>query len=125
ASGSREGLAAKYASFKGTPSKAPPEEQAARELYYAAERDWRTMESRAKSVEAYKALKAKHAATSVVKRNQARIDRRSESGKEFVFLAPDFTFGGTFAPVKEERVESIADSDSNQANKNFVEWEYW
>jgi hypothetical protein len=124
ASASKEGLAPKYASFKAAPAKASAEELAARELYYAAERDWRTMESREKSVEAYKALKAKYAATSVVKHNQARIDRRGDSGREYLFLTPDFSFAGTFAPIKEERVESVTDSDPNQANKNWVEWEY-
>lgn len=125
ASVSKEGLAPKYAAYKATPPKPPADEQAARELNYAAERDWRVMETREKSIDAYKALKTKQATTSVVKRNQGRIDRRAESGREYVFLTPDFTFGGTFAPVKEERVESIADSDSNQATRNFVEWEYW
>src|SRR5262249_51160559 len=75
------------------------------------------------SIEAYKALKAKQAATSVVRHQQARIDRRADSGKEYVFLTPDFAFAGSFAPYKDERLESIADSDPAQANKNWAEWE--
>ncbi|HZE98079.1 MAG TPA: hypothetical protein VE981_13700, partial [Planctomycetota bacterium] len=119
-----DGIAAKYWALKPTPPKAPPEEAAARELYYAAEHDWRAMDSREKSIEAYKTLKAKHAATGVVRRQQARIDRRAESGKEYLFLTPDFTFAGSFAPYKEERLESVADSDANLANRNWAEWEY-
>ncbi|MBV8878968.1 MAG: hypothetical protein JO332_03280, partial [Planctomycetaceae bacterium] len=119
-----DGIAPKYWALKATPPRAAPEEAVARELYYMAERDWRSMETRARSVEAYKALRTKHKDTSVVKRNQPRIDRRAESGKEYFFLTPDFRYAGTFAPYKEERLESIADSDPAQANRNWAEWDY-
>ncbi|HEV3027406.1 MAG TPA: hypothetical protein VG457_07520, partial [Planctomycetota bacterium] len=82
---STEGLAPKYASYKATTPRAPESEAAVRELYYAAERDWRSMETREKSVEAYRTLKQKHRDTQLVRREQARIDRRSEFGKEYYF----------------------------------------
>lgn len=119
-----EGLAAKYASYKGTPSRAPEGEAPARELFYAAERDWRSMESREKSVEAYRALRTKYKDSTVVKHEQARIDRRSEAGREYYFLAPDFSFAGSFAPYKEERIESIADSEASQTLRNWAELGY-
>ncbi|HZE97337.1 MAG TPA: hypothetical protein VE981_09945 [Planctomycetota bacterium] len=120
-----EGIAAKYWALKAAPSKAPADEAAARELFYMAERDWRGMETREKSIEDYKALKAKHADTSVVRHQQMRIDRRADFGKEYLFLTPDIAYAGTFAPYKDERLESIADSDPSQATRNWAEWEYY
>jgi hypothetical protein len=121
---STDGLAPKYATYKATPPKAPEGEATARDLYYGAERDWRSMETREKSVEAYRTLKLKHKDTLLVRREQARIDRRSEFGKEYYFTGPDFAFAGTFAPMKEQRLESIADSDPSQASRNWAEVEY-
>src|SRR5579862_962228 len=119
-----DGIAPRYWSLKVAPPKPADAEAAARELYYAAERDWRSMETREKSVEAYRTLRTKQKDTTVVKRAQQRIERRSEAGKEYYFQAPDFAFAGTFAPMKEERIESIADSDPSQANRNWAELEY-
>lgn len=121
---STEGLAAKYASYKASSPKAPENEAAARDLYYGAEHDWRSMETREKAVEAYKTLRTKHKDTALVRREQPRIDRRSDFGKEYYFTTPDFAFAGTFAPMKEERLESIADSEPSQANRNWAEVEY-
>jgi len=119
-----EGLPAKYAAYRATSPKAPEIEAAVRDLYYGAEHDWRSMETREKAVEAYRILRTKHKDTALVRREQPRIDRRSEFGKEYYFTAPDFSFAGTFAPMKDERIESIADSDPNQALRNWAEVEY-
>lgn len=104
--------------------KPPAEELKARELYYEAERQFREMGTREKSIEAYKQLKAKFKATALVRRALARIERRSESGKEYYFLPIDLAFSGTFSLTKEGRVESLAASEADQANRNWVEWEF-
>lgn len=100
------------------------EEVQARELYYEAERQFRVMSTRDKAIDAYKQLKQKFKDTALVRGAAARIDRRSEAGKEYYFLPSDLGFGGTFSMTKEGKLESIAESDPSQANRNFVEWEY-
>ena len=104
--------------------KPAPEELQARELYYDAERQFRSMATREKSIEAYRQLKLKFKETTLVKRALARIDRRSESGKEYYFLGVDLAFGGSFSLTKEGRLMSIAESEPSQATRNFVEAEY-
>lgn len=105
--------------------KPAPEELQARELYYDAERQFRSMATREKSIESYRQLKAKFKDTTLVKRALARIDRRSESGKDYYFIGLDLGFGGSFSLTKEGRLESIAESEPAQANRNFVEAEYF
>lgn len=106
-------------------TKPAPEELQARELYYDAERQFRTMATREKAIEAYRQLKQKYKDTTLVKRALARIDRRTEAGKEYYFIGVDFTYAGSFSLTKDGRLESIAESDPAQANRNFVEAEYY
>jgi len=121
-------LPAKYAAWadagKAKAGKPSAEELQARALYYDAERDFRSMAAREKAVEAYKTLKAKFRDTTLVRRAAARIDRRSDAGKEYYFLGSDLLGSGTFALNREGRLESIADSDPSQAVRNGAEWEY-
>jgi hypothetical protein len=121
-------LPAKYAAWaesgKAKAGQPSAEEQQARALYYDAERDFRGMATREKSVEAYKSLKQKFKDTSLVRRAAARIDRRIDSGKEYYFLGSDLAGSGTFALSRDGKLESIADSDPAQANRNGAEWEY-
>lgn len=105
-------------------TKPAPEELQARELYYDAERQFRSMATREKAIEAYRQLKQKYKETMLVKRALARIDRRSEAGKEYYFIGVDLTFSGSFSLTKEGRLESMAESDPAQANRNFVEAEF-
>jgi hypothetical protein len=104
--------------------KTAAEELRARELYYEAERQFREMATREKSIEAYRQLKAKFKDTTVVRHALARIDRRSESGKEYYFLPADLGFSGTFSMTKEGRIESLAASEPAQESRNWVEWEF-
>jgi len=104
--------------------KPAPEELQARELYYEAERQFRTMGTREKAIDAYRQLKQKFKETTLVKRASARIDRRSEAGKEYYFLPADLSFGGTFALSKDGRLETVAASEPSQSNRNFVEAEF-
>jgi hypothetical protein len=121
-------LPAKYGAWaeagKAKAGKPSAEELQARALYYDAERDFRAMATREKSVEAYKALKAKFKDTALVRRAAARIDRRADAGKEYYFLGSDLLASGTFALNREGRLESIADSDPSQAIRNGADWEY-
>lgn len=96
----------------------------ARALFYDAERGFRVMSSREKSIEAYRTLKQKYRDTALVRHAAARIDRRIESGREYFFLASDLSATGTFALTREGRLESIADSDPQQEIRNGAEWEY-
>lgn len=121
-------LPAKYGAWaeagKAKAGKTSADELQARALYYDAERDFRAMATREKSVEAYKALKAKFKDTALVRRAAARIDRRADAGKEYYFLGSDLLGSGTFGLNREGRLESIADSDPSQAIRNGAEWEY-
>ncbi len=121
-------LPAKYAAWaesgKAKAGRPSAEELQARALYYDAERDFRAMATREKSVESYKALKQKFKDTTLVRRASARIDRRIDSGKEYSFLGGDLAGSGTFALSREGKLESMADSDPAQANRNGAEWEY-
>ncbi len=101
------------------------EELRARELYYEAERQFREMATREKAIEAYKQLKLKLKDTALVRRAMARIERRSESGKEYYFLPPDLALSGTFAPTKDGRVETLTGSEPAQMARNWVEWEFY
>ncbi|MBI3856163.1 MAG: hypothetical protein HY293_10790, partial [Planctomycetes bacterium] len=101
------------------------DELRAREIYYEAERQFRTMATREKSLEGYRLLKQKHKDSALVRRAAARIDRRLDSGKDYYFVGADLAWGGSFSLTKEGRLESIAESDPAQANRNFVEAEYF
>jgi hypothetical protein len=121
-------LPEKYAAWaesgKAAAAKPAEEEARARALYYDAEREFRSMATREKAVEAYRSLKQKFKETALVRHAAARIDRRSEAGKEYYFLGADLVGTGTFALNHEGRLESVADSDPAQENRNGAEWEY-
>jgi hypothetical protein len=118
----------KYGSFAPSSRekavKPAADELSAREVFYDAERQFRSMATREKAVEAYRQLKQKFKDTALVKRAAARIDRRIESGKEYYFLAADLAAGGTFSLTKDGRYESLADADPGKPASNWVEWEF-
>jgi hypothetical protein len=126
--GAREGIAAKYGTYaSGAHAKAlkpGADELKAREIYYEAERQFRSMSNREKAIEAYRLLKQKFKDTVLVRHALPRIDRRVDSGKEYYFLGNDLGSAGTFSLAKDGRLESVADSEPAQANRNWVEWEY-
>jgi hypothetical protein len=128
AEGAREGISAKYGSYaavaRAKALKPGADELRAREIYYDAERQFRAMSSREKAIEGYKLLRLKFKDTLLVRHALPRIERRGESGREYYFLAVDLASAGTFSLVKEGRLESVAESDPAQANRNWVEWEY-
>jgi len=121
-------LPAKYSAWaeagKAKASAPAEAELQARALYYDAEREFRSMATREKAIEAYKSLKEKFKETALVRGAAARIDRRIDSGKEYTFLGADLAATGTFGLNREGRLESVADSDPAQENRNGAEWEY-
>ncbi len=116
----------KYAAFaavaRSKEVKPGADELSAREIYYEAERQFRSMATRDKAVEGYRQLKQKFKDTALVKHAAARIERRLESGKEYYFLASDLSAGGTFSLTKEGRYESLADAEAGKSN--WVEAEF-
>jgi hypothetical protein len=124
--GMQDAIDPKYGAFapsaRAKALKPGADELSARDVFYDAERGFRSMATREKALEGYRQLKQKFKDTALVKRAAARIDRRLESGKEYYFLAADLSAGGTFSLTKEGRYESLADADASKPN--WVEWEF-
>lgn len=77
-----------------------PEEKAARELFYQAERDWREMATRGKAIEAYGKLLASPYGK--------RAKERAEGGREYYLN--DLAYGGSVLPTADGRYASTADA---------------
>ncbi|HEV3029600.1 MAG TPA: LamG-like jellyroll fold domain-containing protein, partial [Planctomycetota bacterium] len=101
-----------------------PGEKSAREVYYAAERGFRSMETRAAAIESYKILQTDFASTSLVKAYSERIARRSEAGREYYFAPADFHAEGTFKLLKSGKLESVKDSDDPDTLRNVAEIQF-
>lgn len=99
-------------------------EKGARDLYYYAEKNWRSMETRAAAIEAYKSLKADFGSTSLTRAYSDRIARRMEAGKEYYFTPADLRSEGTFRLTKAGKLESAKDSDETDTLRNGVEIEF-
>lgn len=127
--GSLEAAAPKYWAWapgaRARIPKADGLEASAREVFYAAEREWRSMQSRGLAVEKYKSLKRDFSGSSVVRRLADRIERRSEACKEYYFAPADFERAGTLKLAKSGRLESDAETDPNFANQNWAEVEFF
>lgn len=104
-------------------------EQAARKLFYEAERDYFEYGLTAGAAAGYRALLAQHGATAFVRRNRAAIAARAEGGlKDFLYLSGDLAVAPTFKLGKFAKVESAwvsqHDLDPAKARENFVELEF-
>jgi hypothetical protein len=104
-------------------------ERSARELYYAAEREFPSPGTRGAAVEKYRTLLKDYAEVALVRRAVSRITLRSEAGKEYFFLAAeDGRAGGTFrlrkGPPAGASWTSSADSEVRKTHENFVEFEF-
>jgi hypothetical protein len=104
--------------------KPDPAERSARELFYAAEREYRSMETLAAAAEKYRSLKSDFALSSVVRLYLNRILRRSEAGREYVFAPADFALEGTFRQAKSGRIETERDVDPDRAIENTATVEF-
>ncbi len=103
-------------------------ENAARRLFYDAERGYFDFGEMAGAIAAYKALLAEHAATSFVRRNRGAIASRAEGGvKDYFFTHGDVTVASTFKAGKFGKIEAWAsqqDFDLSKMKDNFVEFEF-
>ncbi len=95
-----ETIPLKYWNFASTArSKTPgpdPREMEARRLFYAAEQEYRSPETRGAAAEKYKYLLENLAATEIVRRHQTTMLKRSESGKECALVAAEMKSSGAF-----------------------------
>ncbi len=101
----------------------------ARELYTAAEREFRSPGTRGPAVERYRTLLKDYPETALVRRAVSRITLRSEAGREYFFLAAeDGRAGGTFrlrkGPPAGAFWTSAGDSEIRKTHENFVEFEF-
>jgi hypothetical protein len=127
-----EPLAARYWDYAaGAAAKVPkpsPRELEARSRFYAAEREFAKMDTLPAAVAKYKSLADDYADTRVVKEESARIQKRAQAGRDYVYLAGTLKGTGTFALTPAPRTEvawvSKADVDGNQALENYVEAEF-
>jgi hypothetical protein len=104
--------------------KPDPAERSARDLFYAAEREYRSMETLASAAEKYRSLKTDFAGSGVSRLYLNRILRRSEAGKEYVFAPSDFVLDGTFRLAKSGRIETERDVDPDRAIDNTAVVEF-
>ena len=103
-------------------------ERNARDLYVAAEREYRGMASRPMAVQRYRSLVKDYSETRVVRRAIQRISRRTEGCSEYFLTSAEAVAGGTFRNGIRAGVGaywvSLADSDFTRGNENFVEFEF-
>ena len=126
-----EALPARYWDYGGAATaKAPkpaPREVEARTRFYAAEREFGRMETLAGAVATYRSLLKDYADTRVVKSESARLQKRSEAGRDYVFAGGMLKGTGTFALGPAQRVEvawsSRSDVETASAD-NYVEAEF-
>jgi hypothetical protein len=108
--------------------KPSPREIEARNRFYAAEREFTKMDTLAAAVGKYKSLAEDYADTRVVKGELPRIQKRSETGRDYVLVAGALKGTGTFALAPAPRTElawaSKTDVEGAQGAENFVEAEF-
>lgn len=110
---------------KGKLPTLPREEAEARALYYAAEREFASMETRGPAAEKYRTLKNDFSTSAVARSDLERILRRSESGKEYLLTAADARISGTFKRIATGEAVSAKDSDAENANDNALDLEFY
>lgn len=113
------------AEAKGKIPPLPREEAEARALYYAAEREFASMETRGAAAEKYRTLRNDFATSSVARGELDRILRRSESGKEYLITAAEARISGTFKRIATGEAVSAKDSDAENANDNALDLEFY
>jgi hypothetical protein len=113
-----------YADRARASPKPEPSEKNARDLYGAAEKGYRSMDTLAAAVENYKTLRTDFASSALVKKYSERIFRRSDAGREYYFAPVDFRTDGTLQRGKNGKLESTKDSDDRDTLLNSAEIEF-
>jgi hypothetical protein len=103
---------------------AEPGEKNARDLYAAAEKSFRSMDTMAAAVETYRTLKTDFASTALVRKYSERISRRSDAGRDYYFSPVDFRIEGTLQPSRGGKIESVKDSDDRDTLLNSAAIEF-
>jgi hypothetical protein len=113
----------------GKVPKTPARELEARRKFYAAESEFAKPDTLSAAVAKYKSLAEDYADTAVVKSEAPRIRKRTEAGRDYVFVAGGLKGTGTFGLAPAPRTEVAWVSKANvEGNKetleNFVEVEF-
>jgi hypothetical protein len=104
--------------------KPDPAERSARTVFASAEKNYRTMETRAAAIEGYRSLRADFAATALVKTYAERLSRRSEAGKEYWIPPSQIRADGSFRLAKSGKLESTKDSEGADTLHNTADVEF-
>ncbi|MBI3854181.1 MAG: hypothetical protein HY293_00665 [Planctomycetes bacterium] len=123
-------LATKIAESRSGITEASKREAVARKTYFAAERGYSDMKTRATSVQSYRELLNLYPDTAIVKRRRAQILARRDGAKDYVFLCDDMDAAGTFTktgkqPKYGECWASNADSDASRGAHNYVNVKFY
>lgn len=107
--------------------KGDSKEFTARDLFHKAEVEYKSMETRAASLDKYKTLLNEFSTTRIVRDNNATIIKRGEVPKETVFNARSFKTEGSFRPTKKPDLvlQGTKDVDIQEMRENFVEAEFY
>lgn len=122
-------LAPKIAESRSGITEAGKRESIARKTYFAAERGYADLKSRATAVQYYRELLNLYPDTTVVKRRRVRILARRDGAKDYAFLPDDMDVAGTFKSGKTPKFGdgwiSNADSDPSRGASNFVNVKFY
>jgi hypothetical protein len=111
----------------GNLPRTPAREWEARALFSGAQGEYARPATTGSALEKYRRLLDEYADTRLVKSEREWIARRAEGGKEYLFLAPLLKGAGTFGLAPQDRFEAVwtSKADSEKANLNFVEAEFY
>jgi hypothetical protein len=100
----RDAVPAKYWARAAEGKAAPPardrKEYEARDLFHAAELEWRDPEKFGEAIEKYKMILRDYVGTPIAIRNMVFITKRSEAGKDYILAAPQMKPNGPFVQTK-------------------------
>src|SRR6185295_16288758 len=123
-------LASKIAEQRSSTSEAAKRELAARKTWFAAERGYADVKTRAFAIQSYRELLNLYRGTATVDRRSALIAARRDGAKDYVFLSDDMDGAGTFnksgkQPKFGECWTSSSDSDPSRGASNFVNVKFY
>lgn len=122
-------LAPRIAEARSGITEAGKRESVARKTYFAAQRGYADMKSRAAAVQNYRELLNLYPDTSIVKRRRTQILARRDGAKDYVFLPDDMDVAGTFKAGKQPKYgecwASNADSDPSRGASNYVNVKFY
>lgn len=123
-------LASKIAEIRSSTSDAAKRELAARKTWFAAERGYADVKTRAAAVQNYRELLNLYPGTQTVERRRSLILARRDGAREYIFLADDMEGAGTFnksgkQPKFGECWTSTADSDPSRGAHNYVNVKFY